>query len=107
MSKSGKGRKRGSRNRGYFFRASHKLWCANAGGKFVPLLDEHGERLRDQHAPVAAVKAAYARFLLTVPKAAAGAGVPLWELTRAYLERFHFRCSGTRSARSNFGTRVP
>jgi hypothetical protein len=39
------GRRRGSRNKGYFFREG-RGWFTKDGAKFVPLADESGNRLR-------------------------------------------------------------
>ena len=80
-----KGRRRGSRNKGYFWRAARSIWCANDGGRFVPLTDENGERLRDRNCPPAVLKAAYARFELSRPKAGSSSAMTLWELSQAYL----------------------
>lgn len=79
-----KGRRRGSRNKGYFWRAARSIWCANDGGRFVALTDENGERLRDRNCPPAVLKAAYARFELSRPKPGSSA-MTVWELSQAYL----------------------
>ncbi len=66
--KSKVGRRRGGRNKGYFYRTSHKVWCAQQDKRFVPFVDENGDRLRDENALEAVVKQAHARYLLTVQK---------------------------------------
>jgi hypothetical protein len=43
MPKKSKGRRKGSRNKGYFYRTSHKVWVAQEGKRFVPLVDESGD----------------------------------------------------------------
>ena len=57
------GRKKGSRNRGYFFRTG-RGWCASEGSRAVPLCYEDGTRIREKNAPAALVQEAYARYLL-------------------------------------------
>jgi Raf kinase inhibitor-like YbhB/YbcL family protein len=42
------GRRKGSRNTGYFYRDGRGWFVKDATGKFVALLDESGERLRDK-----------------------------------------------------------
>lgn len=58
----GKGRRKGSRNRGYFFRGG-RGWYTKVDGQFVPLNNETGERLCDERTPLAEVKAAYFRVM--------------------------------------------
>ena len=53
-------RKKGSRNKGYFFR-NGRGWCATDK---TPLTDEDGDRLREKNADPATIKEAYARYLL-------------------------------------------
>jgi len=55
------GRRKGSRNRGYFFRTG-RGWFAKENGRFVPLTDGAGIRLTERDAE--GVKEAYARHLL-------------------------------------------
>jgi site-specific recombinase XerD len=84
MARKTRGRRKGSKNKGFFWRASHKAWYAkSAAGQFVPLASEDGERLRDQHAPEASIKEAYARFLLA-HKPVAGSGMTVWDLAQHY-----------------------
>lgn len=53
----GLGRRKGSRNRGYFYR-ENRGWFTKLDAKFVPLEDEQGARLKDRHTPDDVVKAA-------------------------------------------------
>ena len=57
------GRSKGSRNRGYFFRAE-RGWYTKLHGKFVPLTDDAGERLRSKETDSQVLLEAYARHLL-------------------------------------------
>lgn len=57
-----KGRERGSRNRGYFYRVG-RGWGATIEGRFVPLEYVNGERMRDKATPIADVKAAHKRVI--------------------------------------------
>ena len=59
MARKSKGRRRVCRNKGFFFRRSRKLWCANEGGRVV--------RLTDEHLTESVVKVAYARFRASPP----------------------------------------
>src|SRR4051812_37822732 len=62
----GRGRRKGSRNKGYFYRKG-RGWYAKAGSQFYPLTNEQGERLKDRLTPETEVKAAYSRWLLDKP----------------------------------------
>ena len=53
----GKGRRAGTRNRGYFYRAG-RGWYAKVGAKFVALEYENGDRMRDRNTSVMELKAA-------------------------------------------------
>lgn len=59
------GRRKGGHNKGYFFRKGRGWFTLNEK-TFVPLTDEAGERLRDEH-DEETVKLAYARYLLDRP----------------------------------------
>jgi hypothetical protein len=85
MPKKSKGRRKGSRNKGYFYRTSHTVWVAQEGKRFIPLTDKNGVRLRDASIPEAVVKEAYARFLLSQRPAPQGAGMTLFDLAQHYL----------------------
>lgn len=61
--KLGRGRRKGSRNKGYFYRKG-RGWFAKEGSQFTPLTYEQGNRLRDESAPEAEIRAAHARWLL-------------------------------------------
>lgn len=85
------GRKRGSRNRGYFYRKGRGWQTKDQLGAFVWLTDEAGERLRDPAAADAA-KLAYARHLTRAnEQAAAPAADPdcatVLEVSQAYLAK--------------------
>jgi integrase len=81
-----KGRKRGSRNKGYFYRAGRGWSAKTKAGKFKRLKDENGKPLTDPNLPEAVVKLAHARFLLTAPaQSATGSGVTLLEVCDSYL----------------------
>ena len=60
-----RGRSKGSKTKGYFFRTG-RGWYTLQAGKFIPLTDEYGEHLRDREA--AGVKKAYDRALREVVK---------------------------------------
>jgi hypothetical protein len=62
----GIGRRKGSRNKGFFYR-SGRGWFTKDAGKFVPLTDEPGERLREEDISPKIIQNAYARHLLAVP----------------------------------------
>jgi hypothetical protein len=55
-----KGRRKGSRNKGYFFRKG-RGWVMKVGSRFVALEDEQRNRLRDQRTPKEVIEAAYER----------------------------------------------
>jgi len=61
VSKDSKGRRKGSRNKGFWFRAGRGWGVNGAAGQFIPLTNEAGERLRDKGQGDAA-KAAYHRY---------------------------------------------
>jgi hypothetical protein len=79
------GRRKGARTKGYFYRTSHQVWCAKLNGRFIPLTDESGERLRDRGTPEIVLKEAHARFLLSRRPARSDGGMTLWELSQHYL----------------------
>ncbi len=56
-----KGRRKGSRNKGFFYR-DKRGWVMKVGTRFVPLLDEQGNRLRDKVTPKEVIEAAYDRL---------------------------------------------
>jgi integrase len=78
------GRKTGSRNTGFFFRKG-RGWFTKRGSIFVPLLDEHGNRLRDARTQKAIVREAYLRTQpLDKPRIS---GVTLLDVCTAYLDK--------------------
>src|SRR5580704_8526285 len=84
------GRKTGSRNRGFFYRPNRGWFTKNEQGKFVALLDESGERLRDPGATKAA-DLAYARYRVSAKEAAPAEAIEpcatVLEVSRAYLAK--------------------
>ena len=80
-----RGRPKGSRNRGYFYRDSRGWFTKDTAGRFVPLADEDGEQLRDQHTPESAIKLAYARYLTSQKPKPSANGVTLLEVCDRYL----------------------
>lgn len=87
------GRQKGSRNRGFFHRPERGWFCKNDQGKFVPLLDESGERLRCPNDPAGreAAKLAHARWLTlnkeSAPVEAIEPCATVLEVCRAYLAK--------------------
>lgn len=63
MTKSRMGRKRGSKERGYFYR-KNRGWYALEHGRQIPLLDQHGFHIKDAKARGDDVQKAHARYLL-------------------------------------------
>jgi len=59
------GRRKGRATKGFFFRDG-RGWFTKDQGKFVPLTDSQGEKLKDPDLPEAVVKQAYAEFLVQV-----------------------------------------
>ena len=84
-----KGRRKGSRNKGFFYRAG-RGWFAKIGATFFPLTNEAGERLKEKDTPANVIADAYARFRLThkdQPKSVLGEGVTLEQVCIYYLSR--------------------
>jgi hypothetical protein len=85
-----KGRRKGSRNKGYFYPAG-RGWCFKAGTKFVPLVYDNGDRMRDRSTPIDDVKAAYKKAQAAEPVSATNSAAPDIESTplgRAALFRY-------------------
>jgi integrase len=85
-----KGRRKGSRNKGYWFRDGRGWGVKGSDGRFIPLTNEAGDRLKDKNTPADVVKDAYARHLLTKknpPQAVVGEGVTLEQVVSYYLSR--------------------
>ncbi len=87
-----KGRRKGSRNKGFFHR-SGRGWFTKDGGRFIPLLNESGERLRDKSQAEAA-KTAYHKFKAgqgrgpaSKPKAAPAGAVTVRDVCLFWLEQ--------------------
>ena len=71
-----KGRRKRSRNKGYFFRTG-RGWFTKDAGKFIPLEDEQGNRLRERDIDEEIVKDAVARWRtsrVAVPEGDASVG---------------------------------
>lgn len=79
-----KGRPKGSRNRGFFFRDG-RGWFTKVGGRFVPLEYENGDRMRDKNTPLADVKAAYFRLMAAPAEPSREADVSILQVCTAYL----------------------
>ncbi|MEX1039741.1 MAG: hypothetical protein WDZ51_03865 [Pirellulaceae bacterium] len=62
------GRRKGSRNKGYFYRRGRGWFAKDNGGRFIALTNEAGERLKAKDTPETVVKEAHARFLLSTPE---------------------------------------
>jgi hypothetical protein len=79
------GRRKGSRNRGFFYRAG-RGWFANHEGRFLPLTNPEGQRLRDRQIPVADLKNARQRAILndTTPVVQ---GATVAEVCMSYLDK--------------------
>lgn len=81
----GKGRSKGSRNRGYFFKRG-RGWVANVKGRQVPLEYDNGDRMRDQNTPQADVKLAYHRLMVAPTEPSDdGPDVSVSQICLAYL----------------------
>lgn len=82
-----KGRRPGSRNRGYFYRKG-RGWCATEGTRAVPLVSDTGERLKDRETPLETVRAAYSRHLVrqSQPVLAERERVTVLETCQLYLD---------------------
>jgi len=85
------GRKKGSRNKGFFYRDGRGWFTKDKRGAFVPLADENGQRLRDEQADAKAAKLAYARWLTVAKETPAAVnGEPcatVLEVCQAYLAK--------------------
>lgn len=91
----GKGRRKGSRNRGYFFK-NGRGWVANIKGRQVPLEYDNGDRMRDQNTPQADVKAAYHKLMAAPAEPSDnGPDVSVLQVCLAYLAKVED--SGARS----------
>ena len=81
------GRRKGGHNNGYFYRPG-RGWFVVVAGKFVPLVYENGDRMRDKKTPVAELKAAHARRLLEPTAAVVEPNdVTVFHVCSAYLEQ--------------------
>lgn len=88
MAKSkGLGRRKGSRNKGYFYRAG-RGWYAKDGKQWVPLTDDNGDRLREESTPDTLVKEAFYRWSLSKPAVVEPTcEVTILEVCSAYLAK--------------------
>jgi integrase len=89
-----RGRRKGSANRGYFFRAG-RGWFAKVDGKQIPLQFENGERMRAKSTSAAELKAAHRRLLSngngkaddTEDVADDGPSATVMQVCQAYLDK--------------------
>ncbi len=80
------GRTKGSRNRGYFYR-SGRGWYTKEQGRFIPLLYEEGDRIKDPKVDEQIVKEAHARHVLArQKKKEKESTITTLEVCQAYLE---------------------
>lgn len=87
--KDKRGRRKGSRNKGYFYRVG-RGWFTKVGKTFFPLTNEMGERLKDKATPAKALEEAHARHLLTHKRRSnqnEGEGVTVEQVCNYYLDR--------------------
>jgi integrase len=88
MAKKRTGRKRGGRNRGYFFRKG-RGWYATEGRQVIPLCFEDGTHIKDSDASEQDLKEALARHVLDQQQPVEenpDAHVSILEVCQAYLE---------------------
>lgn len=83
----GKGRRKGSRNRGYFYRSGRGWYTKDDDGQFVPLEYPNGDRMRDRNTPIADVKAAYLRVLMGESTSSNAGDPSILEVCTAYLAK--------------------
>ena len=83
---TGRGRRAGTRNRGYFFRKG-RGWFTKIGNQFVPLEYENGDRMRSQNTPIAEVKAAYHRKMAEPDDQSSTSDVTVLQVCTAYLDK--------------------
>jgi integrase len=69
------GRSKGAKTKGYFYRAG-RGWYTKIDGKFEPLHDEHGERLREKETDARTLKEAFRRSIRAEPKVPESAATP-------------------------------
>src|SRR5437870_193090 len=79
------GRRTGSRNRGYFYRAG-RGWFAKHGGQFLALEYANGDRMRDRQVPLAELKAACQRAIVREPSTVVQ-GATVSEVCMSYLDK--------------------
>jgi integrase len=92
---SRRGRAKGSRNRGYYYR-SGRGWGAKIDGRYVPLTYANGDRMRSENTPLAEVKAAYVRLIVApAQQTVESDGVTVEQVCTAYLQ--HVKHSGAES----------
>jgi integrase len=90
-------RRKGSRNRGYFYRRNRGWFTKDSAGHYVALTDETGNRLRDRHLTKDLIEAAYGRYLKTLEFSA----VTAYELTQFYLAEIEHGAASTFDTRAN------
>lgn len=85
------GRRKGSRNKGYFYRKG-RGWSAKDGEKFIALKSETGEPLKDRNTPDSHIREAFdrwreARRKEPTPKFSARFSATVLEVCLAYLDK--------------------
>jgi integrase len=92
-----KGRRAGTRNKGYFFRKG-RGWCASEGNRAIPLLRIDGSPIREPNAPTEEIREAFARHTLATKEKARsfeyGDQITVLELCQLYLDH----CQASNSA---------
>lgn len=81
-----KGRRVGSRNRGFFYREG-RGWFTKQGNQFVPLEYENGDRMRSKNIPVEEVKSAYRRSLIEPDDSESVVDATVLQVCTAYLDK--------------------
>ena len=83
-----KGRRKGSKNRGFYYRKARDCWYRKEGKKFIHLLDESGQRIRGK-AESEAAKLAHARWFTDKKKpiVVEPSGSTVLEVCQAYLAK--------------------
>lgn len=74
-------RRKGSRNRGYFYRRNRGWFANDSAGHYVALTDVDGNRLRDRNTDKEVLKDAYGRYRQQRPAST----ITTWELAQRYL----------------------
>lgn len=81
------GRRKNSRNKGYFYRKGRGWYAKPDGKNFVPLEYPNGDRMRDRDTPESDVKEAYHRLMVIGNAPSSGNGVTVRDACIAYLSK--------------------